>query len=54
MQKQLGFSSLPPQQRLAAVTLWHVMPPPARRAAASAERLTATRWTPARVKVVVA
>jgi len=43
MKKQLGFFSLPPQQRLAAAALWHVMPMSARRTAASAERLTAAR-----------
>jgi len=43
MQKQLGFFSLSPQQRLAAATLWHVTPPLVRRTAASAERLTAAR-----------
>jgi len=43
MKKQLGFFSLSPQRRLAAVMLWHVMPPLVRRAAASAERLTAAR-----------
>ena len=43
MKKQLGFFSLPPQQRLAAAALWHVMPLSARRTAASAERLTAAR-----------
>jgi len=43
MKKQLGFFFVPPQQRLAAAALWHVMPSSARRAAASAERLTAAR-----------
>ena len=43
MHKQLVFFSLPPQRRLAAAALWHVMPLSARRAAASAERLTAAR-----------
>jgi len=43
MKKQLGFFSLPTRQRLTAAALWHVLPPSVRRAAASAERLTAAR-----------
>ena len=37
------FAAIQPQQRLSAAALWHVVPPSVRRAAASAERLTAAR-----------
>ena len=43
MVKLPWFAAIQPQQRLSAAALWHVVPPSVRRAAASAERLTAAR-----------